>query len=473
MKDLYTFDSSIDKALETYETVHGAYAKFFDELKIPYLTAEASSGEMGGDLSHEYHFPSAKGEDHIISCASCSYVANEESVRIKGSSTPEVTVFKPPIPYGEASSAQRPPLPIDFLVKSDLQSEYNHWIGITKDRHMIVEAIFPKAVKIQDASETSSRETQLNPHALRKYLVDIDFSVENPIKAFKEYVRKYVANDPTQSLKKPVIGRVFDYRVSQRNSQNFKICWLEEYPASECRFASVENEQLKEQFHSHESRALDLVRIETGDSCPECNKGVIKVQTAIEVGHTFHLGTRYSKPLEATIATAPSPASSSIVSTSSQMPSGPLSEPRPLKHAYFQMGCHGIGVSRLIAAVADSLADSRGLNWPRVIAPFETVIIPTKGLELAATEIYDLLAPQEHNSAVGNSPDVILDDREKDFGWKLKDADLVGYPVVVVVGRAWQHGRRCEVQCRRLDGLRMEVDAEDVHRVVSQLLEKL
>ena len=78
MKDLYTFDYSAHLALETYNQVRRAYTALFDELKIPYLVAVADSGDMGGDLSHEYHFPSRRGEDHVISCDACDYVANEE-----------------------------------------------------------------------------------------------------------------------------------------------------------------------------------------------------------------------------------------------------------------------------------------------------------------------------------------------------------------------------------------------------------
>src|ERR1700722_20097214 len=78
MKDLYTFDYNVASALETYHQVREMYAKIFDELKIPYLVADADSGNMGGSLSHEFHFPAGKGEDNVISCDSCNYVANEE-----------------------------------------------------------------------------------------------------------------------------------------------------------------------------------------------------------------------------------------------------------------------------------------------------------------------------------------------------------------------------------------------------------
>jgi len=133
-----------------------------------------------------------------------------------------------------------------------------------------------------------------------------------------------------------------------------------------------------------------------------------------------------------------------------------------------QMGSHGIGVTRMIGAIAEVLADTKGLNWPRVLAPYEVAIIPAKGMEAGAEEVYDTLT--QNNS---NAIDVILDDRSAPitFPWKLNDADLVGYPVLVVVGRGWKN-RRIEVQCRRL-GVKEEVDIGEGMKFVGELMERL
>ena len=144
-----------------------------------------------------------------------------------------------------------------------------------------------------------------------------------------------------------------------------------------------------------------------------------------------------------------------------------------------QMGCHGIGVSRLIAAVADSLADKDGLNWPRVMAPFEVILVPYLEYMNAAEEIYDMLsAPSSPSTNFTDGPatavsiDTILDDRTKSFIWKLKDADLIGYPVVVLLGKSWKNEGKVEVRCRRL-GMRAEVDLGGVREVVESALERL
>lgn len=131
-----------------------------------------------------------------------------------------------------------------------------------------------------------------------------------------------------------------------------------------------------------------------------------------------------------------------------------------------QMGCHGIGISRIIGAVASLLSDSRGLNWPRVIAPFEAVVLSAaKGEEGDAVGVYDALRKGD--------VDVVLDDRaDKGLGWKLRDADLIGYPVVIVLGRGWRERGEVEVQCRRL-GVKRDIRLSEVQGEVERLLAQL
>jgi len=207
--------------------------------------------------------------------------------------------------------------------------------------------------------------------------------------------------------------------------------------------------------HPTTGKPLDLTRIQTGDPCPLCGGGTLTVQRAVEVGHTFHLGARYSEPMNATVALPTQNASGSMA------PSGQVA---------MQMGCHGIGVSRLIGAIASLLSDNRGLNWPRVVSPFECVIIPSRGTEEDAVEVYDTL---QGVSRTDVDIDAILDDRPiKDLGWKLRDADLIGYPVILILGRAWKKDRRVEVQCRRLH-MKEDVKIDKLREIVMSILEKL
>ena len=189
--------------------------------------------------------------------------------------------------------------------------------------------------------------------------------------------------------------------------------------------------------------------------CPKCSDTSIKALRAIELGHTFHLGTRYSKPLGLAIAPNPPERSNTILA---QMEKTPL-----------QMGCHGIGISRMIAAVAAIYADSKGLNWPRLMAPFEVVVVPGRRHMLDTSTISEAL---NDRSCLEPPIDVAVDDRDKEFGWKLNDADLIGYPVIVILGRNWTKMRTCEVQCRRLE-VKEDVHINELGARVRELLDKL
>ncbi|KAF3043238.1 hypothetical protein E8E12_009729 [Didymella heteroderae] len=379
MKDLYTFDSTVEAGLETYKSVRLAYKNLFDELKLPYLVADADSGNMGGKLSHEYHFVSPKGEDNVWSCNSCDYVANEELVEKKPTST--------------AASGSTP---LKFT-------------GISIDRKTAIEISVPRPSSLAaDATPTWDQiSLYTNPHALKKAVpdsIDLDTGIEAHTLA---------------SLLPKTTSTI-----------------------------SITDRSL---IPSPSPNALDLTPTSEGDACPRCSSGKLGVQKAIEVGHTFHLATRYSEPLNAYVSVP--------------------SESKDTEWVPMQMGCHGIGVSRLIAAIASLLSDSKGLQWPRVVAPFEVAILPGPQAEATeAVEVYDTIVGEANRR---DGVDAVLDDRPiKSLGWKLKDADLIGYPVLAVLGRGWKERREVEVQCRRL-GVKKDVKLDELKREVERLLERL
>jgi prolyl-tRNA synthetase len=135
---------------------------------------------------------------------------------------------------------------------------------------------------------------------------------------------------------------------------------------------------------------------------------------------------------------------------------------------FMQMGCHGIGVSRLIAATASALSDHKGLNWPRVIAPFEVIVIPHQPSDVeACTTVYDQIV---HGDAA--CKDAMIDDREMDWLSKLREADLVGYPIIVFLGKAWRERGEYEIQCRRLK-VKQNVSGAELSAFVRDLLDQL
>lgn len=408
MKDLYTFDYTTNLALETYEKVRNAYAAFFNELRIPYLVAHADSGTMGGSLSHEYHFISQRGEDHLCSCTKCDYVANEE-VAEKAAHALSKLINTPE----------------DVIV----------WTGISKDRSTLVRVYVPRTkVTPYDEEYSKSATGYINIHAVKSVYPELDTSVEkNPVHLLKTSH----GNNTLQII------RIFDYRVSPNLEETHQ------------RDAANLTEINNITTHPTTGKPLDLTRIQAGDPCPFCEEGTLTVQRAVEVGHTFYLGTRYSEPMNAMVA-VPTQNTSGSTALSGQVA--------------MQMGCHGIGVSRLIGAIASLLSDNRGLNWPRVVSPFECVIIPSRGTEEDAIRVYDAL---QGVSRTDIEIDAILDDRPiRDPGWKLRDADLIGYPVILVLGRTWKKDRRVEMQCRRLK-IKEEIEIEKVREVVMRILERL
>ncbi|MCJ1338201.1 hypothetical protein MMC09_003486 [Bachmanniomyces sp. S44760] len=516
MKDLYTFDSSSEYALQTYEEVRQAYSAFFDELKIPYLVAEADSGEIGGDLSHEYHVSTPRGEDTVISCDTCSYVVNEERAE------------KRTVPWTYSNGPGDPSTITQLYYAGTIHRRF-----VSKDRKTLYSVIFPRMLQVplKEAERPNFqwstsmsinfahfKSPRLNPRALEKHFPDIDLSEDVEVKAFNASGGKIGA--PLAALRRitvydghlpPEIMVEHDKAVERDDKK---------YP--------VDISKLTDESGNY----LDLLSVFEGDGCPRCSSGTLKSQKSVEMGHTFHLGTRYSEPLGATISNV-QPTTSSLSSSSSitnqnpeaatsslptpinaepqtietetqveglNNPPNPASSPVRVTHQTpLQMGCHGIGLSRMIAAVADNLVDHVGLNWPRVIAPFEVVVIPAgSNLKKDAEEVLDLLlarkatSPNPLSTAISNtageansihgSPltppeifDAILDDRDKPIVWKLTDADLIGYPVIVVIGREWKAGNKAvELQCRRLNGAEnLAVPIEQLREVVAGLLARL
>ncbi|KAM5442370.1 putative proline--tRNA ligase [Microsporum ferrugineum] len=435
MKDLYTFDSTEAEAINTYNTVKDAYMELFEELKLPFVVASAASGNMGGNLSHEFHFPSSKGEDTIVSCSQCEYVFNEELASGKS-------------PNGSTSHRLETDPACDGLGRQEAAAiSTGQWTAISRDRKTLVRAFYPKFLITNGESQPAQRE--VNQHSLKSivsaYGIDLDIGVKDALATWKAEIQKR-----PQTAKQDIhVLDVYDSRVRVYDRPPIK----DLMEGVTCNDLNIQS-SLLDRFPGTDA-GLDLLRARPGDDCPNCGNSALKTYQAIELAHTFHLGTRYSGVLQANVAINPATLEEGQQGKTELVP--------------IQMGCHGIGVSRMISAVSDILADSKGLNWPQAIAPFQVAVVPAKGLEKEAELVYDSVAGQN-----GEQIDTILDDRNKDFIWKLRDADLVGYPIILAVGKkSWNAGNQVEVQCRQLENLRTTVSLEEIPKFVSSLLCKL
>lgn len=402
MKDLYSFDVTYESAFETYHQVSAAYKAFFDELKLPIIMAEASSGDMGGDLSHEYHLPHPIGSDTVFTCDSCGYSANDEVAVSRQSTATEL--------------------------RDDIRANLTIWRGISKDRKTLVNAWLYRA-------NDDTTQEDVNIHAVKSVVSDLDTSVTGDLLPIWDDILRKAGDEEL-----PRLVNVVDSRLAPLIDQ------LSQSPdivppelASRLEQATITK--------SDDGSDLNLLRLSEGDGCPRCSSGTLQAHRALELGHTFYLGTRYSEPLDARV-------------TMPESPKTPVS---------LQMGCYGIGVSRVLGAVVEHLVDAKGLNWPRAIAPFEVVVIPTSSTNEDTLEFYDQLVA---SIGSGGQLDAVLDDRKQSFGWKMKDADTTGYPVAIVLGKGWKEKGVCEVQCRSLS-IKEQVPLEDARGYVLELLSKL
>ena len=429
MKDLYTFDINEQTAIETYAVVKEAYTALFESLRIPFLVAEADTGNMGGSRSHEFHFASPAGEDTVFSCDHCEYIANEE-----------------------LAAAYRP---ADF---SKADGALKQWAGIQKDGRTLV------VIHYRSTATGKHKDTDINPHALKRVIPDIDTSIERPLERWLGNLRQAISS--IQANGQSDSEEDNSYKIFPIYDINSVV---EPPKTSPDLPLQGQLDNLVEQVQTLKTKALslstiepplscgtDLLTVKTGDTCPSCRTGKLTSTQAIELGHTFHLGTRYSEPLEA------------VVNPPGGVNAAGAALPVPVS-----MGCHGIGISRMIGAIAAILRDNTGLNWPTKVAPFEVVAVAGSKVEPQdIQEVYDALKSSQYpvQGMVAGAIDVVLDDREGTLIQKLKDADLIGYPVIVALGRDWSARRMLEVQCRRLN-FKQAVAFDDLKQTVLDKLQ--
>lgn len=379
MVDLYSFDLTFEESFETYKKVTEAYRAIFKELGLEVTMAEASSGDMGGDLSHEWHAALPNGSDTIFACkrtihgavhTGCGYAANDEV----------------------ATTRPRPPVTMEGWSQADTIE----WRGITKDKKTLVRAWLYKSSPRMTAQEVSI-------HAVKALIPDLDASVSG------------LAWHPEDGLasKASHLVDIIDSRLSAQHE-------AKRLP-SEVYSPTIGTKELSSStldLSRHEN-APDLVKISAGDPCPRCDDGELYSERSMEMGHTFYLGTRYTEPLSAKVTFADN------------------------KTAPLHMGCYGIGVSRLLGTIAEIRArqDGQEWSWPVAIAPFHVIIVPVGEVTQDVLDFYDTI---RRGKRFG--PNVVLDDRQRSFGWKMKDAQMFGIPINIVLGKGWKD--RGEVEWR-------------------------
>lgn len=457
--------------MKTYQSVRQCYSNFFNELRIPYLVVDADSGNMGGKLSHEYHLLSKVGEDRVVICGNCNYQANHE-IASSPIQVSDVTVTQTEGSLGPSGiDGQSPASSGEEETFNSSDNQMSMWSGVTGDKTTLINVFYPLAPTKHGQGLGGHKEVSIS--AVKALIPSLDAGEESPIPKWESNFGITNISGQDSPKDQPRIVNLYDCRLLlttplESLSANAERLFPQGLSPERVAQSQVSHIHLHPMTHE----PFNLLQISDGDSCPRCHERLLTVQKAIELGHTFFLGDRYSQVLQAFVDAEGT--SEQAVSDSGQS-TGTRTTRLPL-----QMGCYGIGVSRIMGAVAELLADEIGLNWPRAIAPYEVDIVPREGNEEDAIIVYDALiesrlSQREEGGSNGDTRrlDVVVDDRPRDFIWKLKDADLVGFPVVVILGRAWTSQRKCEVQCRRLANLRQEVSLEELPTFVHSLLDQL
>ena len=412
MKDSYSFDLD-DAGLEaSYNKHRQAYIKTFDRLGLKYNIVSAMSGAMGGSKSEEFLAPCPTGEDTYVLCKACGYAANVEAMICK------VAPFKGE-KVGAIELLDTPNTPtIDSLVEI-LNKKYSASITAanTLKNVLIMADEKPIAVLVPGDREVDLKRLAANLPEVKELRLfeDADFA------KYPKLVKGYVGPQDAKALGVSVYA---DPRVNQDS------VWVTGGNKKDVHARNVTcGRDFKVEHY------VEAAEVKAGDNCPSCDKPVI-IDRAIEIGHIFQLGKKYAQALGLTVLD------------------------KEGKPQVVTMGSYGIGVSRAVAAIAEQTYDELGLCWPAEIAPVDVHIVAT-GKEDQPFEVAEQIAKDLEAKGL----EVLLDDRrEASAGVKFKDAELIGVPKIIIVGKSLADGK-VEIRDRKSSD-KVEVALADVVKTI-------
>ncbi|BDT73243.1 proline--tRNA ligase [Comamonadaceae bacterium OS-4] len=387
MKDAYSFDRDQDSAKASYQVMAKAYRRIFDRFGLTYRAVAADSGAIGGDLSEEFQVIAATGEDAIVYCPTSEYAANMEKAESLAPAGPRVaalqTIAKVATPGKStcADVAEYLTLPLENTLKSLVVAT-----DVFNDKGEIVKSVVWLLLMRGDRSMNEVKVGKIPGLADFRFatLAEIDehFGCEpgylGPVGLKKPL--KVVADREVAFMADMICGaNEVDFHLTGVN-------WGRDIPEPDV--------------------VADLRNVVEGDASPD-GKGVLAIERGIEVGHVFYLGTKYSKAMNATFLDVNG------------------------KPQFMEMGCYGIGITRLPAAAVEQNHDDKGIIWPDALAPFTVVLCPINpdrfpDVKAAADKLYEEL--------LAAGVDVILDDRNERPGAMFADWELIGVPHRVNIG---------------------------------------
>ena len=428
MKDSYSFDLD-DAGLEkSYQAHRCAYVKIFDRLGLPYVIVSAMAGAMGGSRSEEFLAECEVGEDTFVRCSKCNYAANTEAVK-----SPSVVTSTAAHPNSTTIETPNSPT-IDSLV-TFLNSEHANnspsggWNAAHTLKNVVVTLVHPDGSRVPLViGVPGNREVDLKRVEAQMSPFEIDVFAEEDFAKHPVLVRGYIGPEVLGESSPSGIRYVVDPRVAQGTA------WV-----------TGANEAGKHRINVVCGRdftpdaVVDAVEVLPGDPCPECGSD-LRIDRGIEIGHVFQLGKKYAEALDLKVLDQNG------------------------KTQVVTMGSYGIGVSRVVAAIAESTHDELGLCWPKNISPADVHLVTTGK---NGDELY-LAAEKFAQDLESAGLTVLFDDRNGvSPGVKFKDAELIGVPVIAVIGKKFEGGH-IEVRERK-GGIQHEVPIEDALNTVIHL----
>jgi len=375
MKDAYSFDANLEGLEKSYKKMYDAYCRIFEHCGLNYIPVEADPGFMGGNVSHEFMVPASSGEDVIVTCDSCKYAA---SVAVAKCFEPGT---KNPGPKTLASIKEVSTPGVSTVEKVSQLLK-------VKPSELVKTLIYVAdgtGLAVLVRGDFDINETKLK-NILKAEILTL---------ADEKTIEKLTGGPLGYSGPVNLKGIKIIADSSVKGMNNF-------VTGANKKDKHLINVNLQRDFKADEW--ADLRFITESDTCPKC-KGSIKIGHAIEVGHTFKLGTKYTKAL------------------------GAMYLDKEGKDREIIMGCYGIGVNRIIASCIEQNNDKDGIVWPLSISPYEIVVIPINilddKLKTVSEKIYKDLTDAGY--------DVLFDDRDERAGIKFKDIDLIGIPLRIVI----------------------------------------
>ena len=422
MKDSYSFDLDDDGLQRSYDAHRAAYVKIFERLGLDVVIVKAMSGAMGGSASEEFLSPCASGEDTFVRCTSCDYRANTEAVRIgtpgelDASTSPAARVVDTP----NTPTIQTL---VDMLNgRDDLRRDAGAWSAADTLKNVLVMLRDPDGTRTPLAiGVPGDRDVDMKRLEAAVAPAEVDAFDDADFAARPNLVKGYIGPDALGEKTSSGIRYLLDPRVVLGSA------WVTG--------ANTPGRHVVDLVHGRDFTAdgvIDVADVRDTDPCPNCGSH-LRIERGIEMGHVFQLGRKYADVLGLQV----------------------LDEKG--KQRVVTMGSYGVGVSRAVAAIAESHHDQLGLRWPRSVAPMDVHVVIAGKPGDDTGPAAEALAAELSNAGLH----VLLDDRDGvSPGVRFKDAELLGMPMIVIAGRGIAKGVM-EVR-DRIAGTTTELPIHDV-----------